>query len=329
MTTTTGQRTTADPRLRRYDDVRQLLPDLDNPTPLVRVNRVLSGSGLDLYLKLEWLNPFGSIKDRAAAYMLRALEDSGELGDRELVEASSGNTAIALAALAALAGKHLTVTIPDGVPEEKKILLRMLGAEVWPTPDDLCPVDHPKDGAIALARSLAASEGGSRYVMVDQYRNEANVAAHYETTGPEIWRQTDGALRYFIAGFGTCGTLTGVGRYLKERDPNIEVIAVEPQPGHRLPGLKSFTEAKEPSILDRRVIDHVIRVDDAPAYAMTKRLFREEGLMAGPSTGAIAHAAAELGADRSGLAVGVSPDGGQKYTSFFAEVLGEEGQPGI
>jgi cysteine synthase A/cysteine synthase B len=315
-----------DRRLRRYEDIRHLLPGVDDPTPLVRLGHTPAGE-LDLFLKLEWMNPFGSIKDRAAAYMLSALAESGELDGRRLVEASSGNTAIALAALAALSGTTLTVTIPDGVPEEKKVLLRMLGAEVWETPDDLCPVDNPRDGAIALARSLAASEGGRRYVMTNQYENEHNVRAHYETTGPEIWRQTEGRIRYFFAGFGTCGTITGVGRYLKEQDPTIEVVAIEPQPGHRLPGLKSFAEAKEPGILDRRVVDHVIRVDDEPAYAATKRLFREEGLIVGPSTGAIVHAATHFGAGRSGVAVGVSPDGGQKYTSYFADLLGDEGLP--
>ncbi|HJR93717.1 MAG TPA: cysteine synthase family protein [Acidimicrobiia bacterium] len=327
MTTTARSALGTDRRLERYEDIRHLLPDVDHPSPLVRVRRVMPDGGLDLYLKLEWLNPFGSIKDRAAAYMLDELVAAGDVDGKELVEASSGNTAIALAALAALAGTRLTVTIPDGIPDEKKVLLRMLGAEVWETPDDLCPVDNPRDGAIALARSLAASEGGERYVMTNQYENPANVRAHYETTGPEIWRQTEGQVRYFFAGFGTCGTITGVGRYLKEQDPTIEVVAIEPQKGHRLPGLKSFAEAKEPGILDRRVVDHVIRVDDEPAYAFTKRLFREEGLIVGPSTGAIAHAAAEFGAGREGLAVGVSPDGGQKYTSFFDELLGDEGLP--
>lgn len=318
-----------DRRLRRYEDIRAMLPDVDDPTPLVRVGNVLPRGGLELYLKLEWLNPFGSVKDRAAAYLLAGLEERGQLEGRELVEASSGNTAIALAALAALRGTRLTVTIPDGVPEEKKVLLRMLGAEVWSTPDDLCPTDFPQDGAIALARSLAASEGGGRYVMANQYGNPDNVRAHYETTGPEIWRQTEGAVRYFFAGFGTCGTITGVGRYLKERDPSIEVIAIEPQPGHRIPGLKNFEEASEPTILDWEVVDHVIRVDDEPAYEVTRRLHREEGLIVGPSTGAIVHAAVEFGAGRNGIAVGVSPDSGTKYTSYFAELLGEEGLPQI
>jgi len=329
MTTTAMPALGADTVLRRYDDIRELLPDVDNPTPLVRVRRVMPARSPAMFLKLEWLNPFGSIKDRAAAAMLAGLAARGELAGKEVVEASSGNTAIALAALAALAGNRLTVAIPDGVPEEKKILLRMLGAEVWETPDDLCPVDHPKDGAIALARSLAASAGGERFVTTNQYENEDNVRAHYETTGPEIWRQTEGAVRYFLAGFGTCGTITGVGRFLKEQDPSIQIIAVEPQRGHRLPGLKNFQEAKQPAILDWDVVDRVVGVDDEAAYATTKRLYREEGLIVGPSTGAIVHAASLLGEEHEGVAVGVSPDGGLKYTSYFAEILGDEGLPRI
>jgi cysteine synthase len=312
---------------RRYEDIRQLLPSVDNPTPLVRVRRVLPDGSVPLYLKLEWLNPFGSIKDRTAAYLLQGLEAAGLLAGRDIVEPSSGNTGIALAALAALAGRRLTVTIPDGVPDEKKLLLRMLGAEVWPTPDDLCPVDHPKDGAIALARSLAESDGGERFVMPNQYDNPDNVRAHYETTGPEIWHQTEGRVRSFIAGFGTCGTLTGVGRFLKEQDPEIKIVAVEPQKGHRLPGLKSFEEAKQPSILDWEVIDRVIRIDDEPAYETTKRLFREEGLIVGPSTGAVVAAAARLQEELDGVTVGVSPDSGLKYLSYFTELLGDEGRP--
>ena len=320
--TITDDTTETDRRLRRFEAISDLLPGLDEPTPLVRAR---THNDLDLYLKLEWMNPFGSIKDRTAAYLLKGMEERGELDGREIVEPSSGNTAIALAALAARRGTKVTITIPDGVPAEKKILLRMLGAEVWETPDDLCPVDHPKDGAIALARSLAASEGGTRYAMPNQYENEDNVRAHYETTGPEIWRQTEGGVRVFLAGFGTCGTITGVGRFLKEQDPSIRVVAIEPQPGHRLPGLKSFAEASEPGILDRSVVDEVIVVDDDTAYGETLRIWREEGLMVGPSTGAIV--AAAQGLSGSGMAVGVSPDGGTKYTSYFAELLGDEGLP--
>ncbi len=207
------------------------------------------------------------------------------------------------------------------------MLLRMLGAEVWETPDDLCPVDNPRDGAIALARSIAGSVGGENFLWTDQYSNPDNVRAHSETTGPEIWRQTDGLVQTFVAGFGTCGTLSGVGRFLKEQNPDVRIVAVEPQKGHRLPGLKSFAEAKEPAILDRSVIDQVARIDDDAAYGVTKRLYREEGLLVGPSTGAIV--AAALGLEEPGLTVGISPDSGFKYASFFVDRLGDEGLPHV
>ena len=311
--------------VRRFGDIRDLLPNVDNPTPLVRLNHVAPGA----YLKLEWLNPFGSVKDRAAAYLLAGMTERGVLDGRDIVEASSGNTAIALAALAGLSGKRLTVTIPDGVPEEKKVILRMLGAEVWETPDDLCPVDHPKDGAIALARSLAASDGGNRFAMANQYENEDNVRAHYETTGPEIWRQTEGRVRCFVAGLGTTGTITGTGRFLKEQDPSIRVIAIEPHRDHRLPGLKSFAEAKEPGILDWDVVDEVVHISDEDAYDTTKRLHREEGLIVGPSTGAVVSAIGRLPDVDHQLTVGISADSGTKYSSYFTDILGDDGLPNI
>ncbi len=315
-------------RLQRFEDIRELIGSIANPTPLVRLNRVVQPAVSSVYLKLEWYNPFGSIKDRTAFYLLKGLAERGELEGKQLVEPTSGNTGIALAALAALMGIKIKVTIPDGVPEEKKTLLRMLGAEVWATPDDLCPINHPKDGAIALAHSFVESEATKdQYVMPNQYENPDNVTAHYETTGPEIWLQTEGQVRYFFAGFGTCGTITGTGRYLKERDPNIQVIAIEPHKGHRIPGMKNMTESKQPGILDYSIIDQVIRVDDDAAYAMTKRLFREEGLIVGPSTGAIVHAAAQVMQEKPGLAVAISPDSGFKYASFFIDILGDEGLP--
>ena len=222
---------------------------------------------------------------------------------------------------------HLRTPNPEATAQWYE---RMLGAEVWPTPDDLCPVDHPKDGAIALAHSFVRGEETmGQYVMPNQYENQDNVRAHYETTGPEIWTQTEEQVDFFFAGLGTCGIITGVGRFLKEANPSVAVIAVEPQKNHRLPGLKNLEESKTPAILDRSVIDQVIRVNDNAAYAMTKRLFREEGLIVGPSTGAIVHAAVGFGKEREGVAVAISPDSGFKYASFFADVLGDEGTPKV
>jgi len=318
----------SNPALRRHDDIRELIASPANPTPLVRLKRVVPKGVDHLYLKLEWYNPFGSVKDRAALQMLTRMEERGELEGKQLVEPSSGNTGIALAALAALMGKKLTVTVPDGVPEEKKLILRMLGAEVWETPDDLCPIDHPKDGAIALAQSfITGAATKDKYVMPFQYENPDNVQAHYLNTGPEIWRQTEGRVDFFFAGYGTCGTITGNGKYLKEQNPDVKIIAVEPQKGHRLPGMKNLEEAKVPGILDPSVIDEVIRVDDKSAYEMTKRLFRQEALIVGPTTGAIVFAAVEYCRRHEGIGVAISPDGGFKYTSYFVDILGDEGLP--
>lgn len=331
MTTPTTQqeRLGTDLSVRRFADVADMLPDVDNPSPLVRVNRALPDRDFELLLKLEWLNPFGSVKDRTAAYLIEGLARRGQLEGRELVEASSGNTAIALAALAAPSGTRLTATVPDGVPNEKKVILRMLGAEVWETPDDLCPADNPRDGAIALARALAASERGERFAATRQYENEDNVAAHYETTGPEVWRQTGGRVDWFVAAYGTTGTVVGAGRYLKERDPSVRIVGVEPEPGHRLPGMRSFAEASVPEIFDPGVVDHRVIVADRDAYRVTKELWRQEGLMVGPSTGAVVHAISTLPTRPGDVVVAISADSGIKYTSYFEEILGEEGKPQI
>lgn len=328
MTTTTAQSLGSRQDLRRFNDVRELLPDVDNPSPMVRLNHIEPGPRIETYLKLEWLNPFGSVKDRAAAYLLSGLAEREGLAGREIVEASSGNTSIALAALASLHGVKLTTTVPSAVPGETSVILRMLGAEVWETPDDLCPVDHPRDGAIALARSLTASS--DRFVATEQYENEDNVTAHYETTGPEIWRQTEGRVTWFIAAYGTTGTITGAGRFLREQHPDVRIVGVEPEPGHRLPGMKSFGESKRPTIFDPAVIDETVVISDEDAYATTKDLWRREALMVGPSTGAVVAAAARIDVGPDDVVVGISADSGAKYASYFKEILEEsEGRPTI
>ncbi len=315
---------------RVFDDVSQLIGSPENPTPLVRLKRLPPPGTGGIFAKLEWMNPFGSIKDRTAKYLLDGLRESGKLAGKKIVEPTSGNTGIALAALSNLLGVPCTITIPSGAPEEKIALLRLLGAEVWPTPDDLCPIDHPKDGAIALARTFVTAEATKdRYVMPNQYENPDNVKAHYETTGPEIWNQTRGKVTHFFAGYGTCGTITGAAKYLKEKNPSIRVIAIEPERGHRISGLKNFQESKKPGILDESLVDRMVRVPDDPAYETTIRLAREESLLVGPSTGAIVWAALQENLPEGSLAVCISPDNAFKYTSFFADRIANDGVPQV
>ncbi len=315
---------------RVFDDVSQLIGSRENPTPLVRLGRIAPKDAGAVYAKLEWMNPFGSIKDRTAKYLLEGLRRRGLVAGKKIVEPTSGNTGIALAALSNLLGLPCTITIPSGAPAEKIALLRMLGAEVWPTPDDLCPIDHPKDGAIALARSFVTGESTrDAYVMPNQYENPDNVRAHYETTGPEIWDQTQGRVTHFFAGYGTCGTITGIARFLKEKNPAVRVVAIEPEKGHRISGLKNFQESKVPGILDPAVVDKTVRVPDASAYETTIRLAREESLLAGPSTGAIVWAALQENLPAGAVAVCVSPDNAFKYTSFLAEYVARDGVPHV
>jgi len=211
-----------DHQLRVYSDITQLIASPQNPTPLVRLNRINLNKEFQIYLKLERYNPFGSVKDRIASEMLRALD----IGGRTVVEPSSGNTGIALACVANALGIPIEIAVPERIPEEKKIMLRFLGARVTEADDALCPL-FPTEGARGIVNALIKSPATKdSYVSPNQYENELNVQAHYQTTGPEIWRQTEGKIDYFFAGFGTCGTITGVGRYLKEQNPNIKIIEI-------------------------------------------------------------------------------------------------------
>lgn len=306
-----------------HDSIVDLIPGPDNPTPMVRVGeRFNAAPGFELLVKLEGMNPFGSIKDRTAWYMLKdlALKEG-----QALVEPTAGNTGIALGALANARGIPLEVAIPDGVPEEKKAQLRFLGAEVIEVEDELCPI-YPSEGARGVVRSMVESEAfAGKYVSPNQYESELNVAAHYHTTGPEIWRQTGGRIDYFFAGIGTGGTITGVGRYLKERNPDIRIIGVEPaQRHHKLSGLKRVTGLPDehfPEILDRDVVDEYISVSDEEAFRAGIRIARTDGILVGPTTGASLHAASVWGKDNPGRAVVISGDNAAKYVAAYAEYL--------
>jgi cysteine synthase len=308
-----------DSRLKRYNDLRDMIGDKDNPTPIVALRGLLPDSDVTLYAKLEWMNPFGSVKDRAAKWMLESLELSGRLAGNAIVEPTSGNTGIALSAISALMGKRMVVTVPWDISAEKDVLLRMLGAEVRRTPrPSSAQSRHPMDVAIDMAEELVAGGG---WVMPNQYDNPDNVRSHYESTGPEIWDQTEGTVRYFFAGMGTSGTLVGVGRYLKEQDPSVRVIAVEPVPGHHISGLKNLEETSVPGVLDRSVIDEVVSVDDQATEDMLRRLYAEEALIAGPSAAAILAGAVRYLKGRSGVAVAIAPDSGQKAIGYLTRLL--------
>ena len=311
------------PRRHVYESVADLIADPENPTPMVRLSaRSRPSPDFDIFVKLERSNPFGSIKDRTALYLMQGTK----LSDGQvLTEPTAGNTGIALAALANAQGTPIELALPEGTPEEKKALLRFLGAELLEVEDELCPL-FPTEGARGVVKSLVESAAfDGRYVSPNQYENLLNVEAHYRTTGPEIWNQTQGRIEYFFAAFGTCGTITGVGRYLKERNPDVKIIGIEPSSRqHKLSGIKKISNLPEehrPKILDYSLIDEIIAVEDRDAYEAGIRLARTEGIMVGPTTGACLHAAQQFGETAGGVAVVISPDDATKYISAYAEYL--------
>jgi len=317
---------TSDPRARVFDSIIDLIPNPDQPTPLVRLSeRINPNPDFPIYLKLEGGNPFGSIKDRVAKQLLQGTPVGP---GQSLIEPSSGNTGIALAALANARGIPIEIAVPERVPEEKKAVLRLLGVKLWEADDDLCPI-YPTEGARGLVKSMvesAAFEG--RYVSPNQYENLLNVQAHYDTTGPEIWRQTAGEVDHFFAGYGTCGTITGVGGRLKKENPAVRIIAVEPaNTEHNLPGMKRVTGLPEelmPKILDSSLVDETVPVSDEDAYRTGILVARKDGILVGPTTGAILSVALSFAARGSGLAVVVAPDDAFKYLSSYAAYLEDE-----
>jgi cysteine synthase len=287
---------------RIYDSIVDLAPNPDNPTPMVRLSsRMNPHPDYEVLLKLEGMNPFGSIKDRTALFMLNGLE----LGpDQALVEPSAGNTGIALAAMANARNLPIEIAVPDGTPEEKKALLRFLGAELIEVEDELCPL------------------------FPNQYENELNAEAHYRTTGPEIWQQTEGRIDCFFASIGTGGTISGVGRFLKEQNPAILIIGVEPASRqHSLSGLKRITGLPDehyPKILDPNLLDDLVSVTDEDAFKAGIEVARRDGIMVGPTTGAVLHAALHSDTHKSGRAVLISADNAAKYVSAYASFLARQ-----
>jgi [CysO sulfur-carrier protein]-thiocarboxylate-dependent cysteine synthase len=297
----------------RYED----LVDAIGNTPLVGLPRLSPRPGIRLWAKLEGQNPTGSVKDRVAKAMVEDAEKSGVLGPgATLLEPSSGNTGIALAVVARVRGYRLVVVLPENTSVERRQLLELYGAQIV-----LSPADQGSNGAIERAKALAAEHPD--WVMLYQYGNPANVLAHYETTGPEIWRDLP-EVTHFVAGLGTSGTLMGVGRYLKEQNPAIKVIAAEPEYGDLVYGLRNLDEGFVPPIFDPDLLDGRIKAGAAVSLGRTRQLAAVEGLFAGVSGGAALHVALRVAErlERAEIVLLVA-DGGWKYLSTGAYAADE------
>jgi len=295
-------------------------------TPLVRLNRIPPPSS-HVFAKLEFMNPGGSVKDRMANYIIEKAEKLGLIKPGgTIVENSSGNTGAALAMIAAIKGYHCIITMPDKMSEEKRSAIRAYGAEVIVTPTDV-PADSP-ESYYSVARRIAAETPGAYYP--DQYNNPWNIEAHYLSTGPEIWKQTQGQIDVFIAGIGTGGTLSGAGKFLKEKNPKIKIVAVDPigsvfyeyfKTG-RLPEphtyqVEGIGEDYLVKAVDFSIIDEIVPVDDKNSFLMTRRLAREEGLLVGGSSGSALWAVMQLQQELSSgkNIVLILPDSGNRYLS--------------
>jgi cysteine synthase/rhodanese-related sulfurtransferase len=308
-----------DHSLRIYDSMLGMLSSVDNPTPLVRLNHVTGFEHTEVYAKLEWYNPFGSVKDRVASSMIFQAREQGLLTDEDLVEPTSGNTGLGLAMVGNALGYSLITPVSGAIPVEKRTMLRFFGASVEELDDDLCPAPWAPEGAIARATEIAEKPD---FHMLNQYKNPSNPDAHYRTTGPEIWRQTSGNLTHFVAGMGTCGTITGAGRFLKEQSAAVQVIGVHPSEGHDIPGVRSLRQLEQTEFFLPDEYDGMVEIGNQDAYELSMRLNREESIPAGPSSGmALAGALATVPDAPGALVVVVFPDNAFKYASSMARHL--------
>ena len=305
--------------LRVYDSILGLLSGAENPTPLVRLNRVTPFKQTRVYAKLEWYNPFGAVKDRVAANLVADAEARQTIqANQKLVEPTSGNTGMALAMIANAKGYSLTTPLSSEIPLEKRTMLRFFGAAVIELDDTLCPAPGAPEGAIAKAAEISDRPD---FHMLNQYVNEANPEAHYKTTGPEIWRQTVGKVTHFVAGLGTCGTITGTGRFLKEQG-TVKVLGVHPQEGHDIPGVRSIRQLQQTKLFFPDEYDGMIEVTNQQAFDLCLRLNREESIIAGPSSAMALCGAFELVPDAPGnVVVVIFPDSAFKYASSVVKHL--------
>ena len=292
---------------RKFGNVVEMIGN----TPLVPIRKLNPNPQVEIWAKLEGCNPGGSIKDRIALSMIEAAEEAGQLKPgMTILEATSGNTGIGLALVSAVKGYKLLLTMSEAVSVERRKILAAYGAEFLLTPGDL-----GTDGAIERAYDLA-DQHPDRYLLVDQYNNPANPLAHYNGTAPEIWEQTEGRVTHFVATLGTTGTVMGCSRRLKEFEPGIQVIAVEPHLGHKIQGLKSLKEAYVPGIFDKQLVDQKVNVADDDAFETARRIAKVEGMLVGMSSGAAVFEALELSKTlEQGVIVLPLADSGERYLS--------------
>ena len=285
------------------------LEDYVRETPLVRLKRINAGDGNVILAKLEGNNPAGSVKDRPAMSMILRAEAAGRIrpGDT-LIEATSGNTGIALAMAAAIRGYRMILVMPENQSVERRQTMRAFGAELILT---------PKSGGMEVARDMATRmRDDGEGVILDQFGNPDNPEAHFEGTGPELWRQTDGRITHFVSSMGTTGTIMGTSRYLKQQNAKIEIIGCEPADGAQIPGIRKWPEAYLPTIYDASRVDRIEPVTQADAEEMTRRLAREEGIFAGISSGGAMHVALRIAAQVSNaVIVSIVCDRGDRYLS--------------
>jgi cysteine synthase B len=280
-------------------------------TPIVRINKLNPNKNTTIYAKLEGINPTGSIKDRIALSMIQQAESQGTLTKgKTIIEPTSGNTGIALAMIGIVKGYEVEIVMSDAVSAERKQMIKAFGAKVTLTEGKL-----GTDGAIRRARELV-KEYPQKYFMPDQFSNEYNKITHYRTTGEEIWKQTNGKIDYFVSSVGTSGTIMGVGKALKEHNPQIKIVCAHPVKGHYIQGLKNMEEAIVPSIYDPSQIDITIMVETEAAYEMTRQIVSKEGIFVGMSSGAAMYAAVQIARKiEFGTIVVIFPDRGEKYLS--------------
>jgi cysteine synthase B len=280
-------------------------------TPLVRINRLNPNPNATIYAKVEGFNPSGSIKDRIALSMIRQAEEEGKLTPgKTIIEPTSGNTGVSLSMIGTLMGYDVEIVMSEAVSVERRKMIAAFGATLTLTAGRL-----GTDGAIHRARELV-QQYPDKYFMPDQFSSEYNKLTHYRTTGLEIWRQAGGRLDYFVSAIGTSGTIMGVGRVLKEKNPAVKIVSAHPVKGHYIQGLKNMEEAIVPAIYDPSMIDITIMVETETAYETSRQIVRNEGIFVGMSSGAAMYAALEIARQiDSGTIAVIFPDRGEKYLS--------------